>query len=81
MSTHELKIWPRFYEEIKTGRKTYELRRDDRDFQCDDVLVLNEYDPDTKIFSGRQISRRVTSIMRTFAGLEHGYCIMSLEKV
>jgi Domain of unknown function (DUF3850) len=78
MTEHELKIWPRFYEEVESGRKTYELRKDDRDFQCDDTLVLKEYDPDTKKYSGRQVVRRVTSIMRTFAGLEHGFCLMSI---
>lgn len=78
MTTHELKIWPRFYEEVAAGRKTYELRKDDRDFQCDDVLVLKEYDPDTKQYSGKHVERRVTSIMRSFHGLENGYCLMSI---
>jgi ASC-1-like (ASCH) protein len=45
---HELKIWPVFFERIADGTKTFEVRKNDRHFQCGDEVYLKEYIPDTK---------------------------------
>ena len=42
---HELKIWPEFYERVRDGEKTFEVRTNDRNFQCGDFVVLKEWDP------------------------------------
>jgi len=42
--THELKILPQYFRELYRGNKTFELRKDDRDYQVGDYLVLREYD-------------------------------------
>lgn len=42
---HELKVWPAFFEELFNGRKGYEVRRYDRDYNVGDVLWLREWDP------------------------------------
>ena len=34
MATHNLKTWPPFFEAVLEGRKTFELRRDDRGVSC-----------------------------------------------
>lgn len=41
---HKLKTLPRFYDDVLSGRKKFEIRKNDRDFQCGDVLVLRRYD-------------------------------------
>jgi hypothetical protein len=43
--THNLKSWPESYRAVLSGRKLFEIRRDDRDFQPGDVVNLLEYDP------------------------------------
>src|SRR5690349_17118367 len=46
METHELKTWPEYFQEVKAGRKTFEIRReDDRCFNVADQLVLREFVP------------------------------------
>lgn len=45
---HELKTWPRFFEAIKTGRKTFEVRKDDRGFMPGHTLKLREWVPPLK---------------------------------
>ena len=42
---HELKIWPQYFERVRDGSKTFEIRKNDRGFQFGDEVVLREYDP------------------------------------
>jgi hypothetical protein len=37
---HELKTDPEAFDAVASGAKTFELRRNDRDYQVGDVLVL-----------------------------------------
>lgn len=56
---HELKTWPEFFEEIVTGRKTFEIRLNDRGFQVGDGLWLREYTVGVGL-SGRDARFRVS---------------------
>jgi hypothetical protein len=81
--THELKIWPEFFEQTRNGRKKFELRQNDRDFQVGDQLLLKEWEPpksgetyfdDDFHYTGRELLVRVDYIMQaedaTFVGTE-----------
>ena len=42
---HELKTWPNYFEAIKAGDKTFEIRNNsDRGFQKGDRIHFREYD-------------------------------------
>jgi hypothetical protein len=43
--THRLKTWPVEFQQIVDGKKTFEFRRNDRDFRVGDNLLLIEFDP------------------------------------
>lgn len=43
--THHLKCHPPYFEKIVSGTKKFEIRKNDRDFEVGDVLVLQEYEP------------------------------------
>lgn len=58
---HELKTWPKYFEAVLGGEKTFEVRTFDRDFRVGDVLMLREYDYGAG-YSGRFLARRVTYI-------------------
>lgn len=76
---HNLKIWPPFFDRVVFGQKPWELRKNDRDFQVNDTLVLREWLPETKEFTGRRVECLVTYVLSGPAfGLPEGYCIMSL---
>lgn len=45
MTEHVLKTWPEFFRAIVDGKKTFEVRKNDRGFQTGDVLHLREFDP------------------------------------
>lgn len=68
---HRLKTDPEVFEEVASGRKPFELRRADRDYQVGDVLELHEYDrsrgdrsrqPDPG-YSGRVCVRLITFML------------------
>lgn len=41
---HELKTLPKYFKAVKLGHKTFEVRKDDRDFQVGDILLLKKWD-------------------------------------
>jgi len=60
MKTHELKIWPEYFRAVADGRKTFEVRRDDRGFAVGDVLKLREWEPVGNRYTGRRVIVEVT---------------------
>jgi hypothetical protein len=44
--THELKIWPEFFKFVEGGTKTFEVRKNDRNFLAGDLVVLKEWKKD-----------------------------------
>ena len=61
----EKKAWPELFQKILDGDKTFDLRL--ADFECNpgDVLLLCEWDPSTQKYTGRQIEKVVTYVLRT----------------
>lgn len=45
---HKLKTEPAFFEAVISGKKNFEIRRDDRGFQAGDTVTLREYDAENK---------------------------------
>ncbi|HUD03004.1 MAG TPA: DUF3850 domain-containing protein [Candidatus Paceibacterota bacterium] len=60
MKTVEKKINIEFFDDIFSGKKKFELRLNDEDISEGDTLVLNEWDPDTKTYTGRKMEKKVT---------------------
>lgn len=59
------KIWPEFFEKVLKGEKNFDLRLGDFNINEGDVLVLEEWDPKTKEYTGRKIEKKVKYLMRT----------------
>lgn len=64
MRTINKKIWPEYFEEIVSGREKFELRLADFDVDSGDILVLAEWNPKTKEYTGRKIEKKVTYVRR-----------------
>ena len=80
--THTLKTWPSAFEAQKAGVKTFEFRKNDRDFAVGDLLVLRWYDPSVPEYKQHlnppELTRLVTYIVHGGQfGVPVGYCAMS----
>lgn len=80
MRIHELKTWPEFFSELQAGRKTFEVRLNDRDFRVGDVLALREFDHTKDAFTRKSaLIRCVTYVMYGPGfGLTPDYCVMAI---
>lgn len=76
---HSLKTHSVPYQGVISGRKTFEIRKNDRDFQVGDILKLREWNGD---YTGRHMSFWITYILPgPNYGVPEGYCIMSIIPV
>jgi len=63
MTSHDLKCWPGCFADIMAYDKTFEVRKNDRDFKVGDILILREWDPSRKDYTGAVTRREVTYVI------------------
>ena len=78
---HELKTWPKYYEQVELGAKTFEIRKYDRSFNTGDILVLREYNNDTGKYTGKKLSVIVSYILAEQPFVPEGYVCMAIHKL
>jgi len=78
---HELKMWPSFFQVAWVGKKTFEIRLNDRDFKVWDEIILLEFDPkciEGAEYSGREIEGTITYI--TDYEQKPGYVVFAYDQ-
>ena len=63
MAIIKKKIWNEYFEMVKEGKKRFELRVADFDVKEGDVLILEEWDPKAKEYTGRKIEKKVDYVL------------------
>jgi hypothetical protein len=83
MTTHDLKVWPTYFDAIADGSKSFELRRDDRGFRAGDRLRLREWNPNSEAYTGREATCSVEYLLAGTPelGLLRGFVIMAIRLV
>lgn len=88
MAIIKKKIHPEYFEAITSGKKKYELRLGDFSVVEGDTLLLEEWDPATKQYTGHSIEKKVTYVRKFEIDKlwwpedeirKHGLQIISLE--
>ncbi len=64
MAVIKKKIWPEYFELVASGKKNFELRLNDFEVNEGDVLVLEEWDPKTKQYTGRKIEKTIEYVLK-----------------
>lgn len=75
--THQIRIAATFYEDVASGRKSFELRKNDRNYKDGDILEMMEFKEGKN--TGREIKAIVTYLLEDYTGIEEGYCIMGIK--
>lgn len=88
MKVIKKKVWPEYFEAIVSGKKKFELRLNNFEINEGDTLLLEEWDPKTKEYTGRKIEKKATYVFKFKTDelfwpeqeiKEKGLQIMSLE--
>lgn len=75
---HRLKTVRPYYDHVVYDRKTFEIRKNDRDFRVGDVLILDEYKPNDGGYTGSYCVRQVSYLVQGVYGLPDDVCVMGL---
>lgn len=89
MTKHSVKIIPAYFDAVKNGLKTFEIRKLDRDYKIGDTLILSEWQPETLSvgsYTGRRVNVTILYILTHDLfpdGIKDGYGILGIrvEKV
>ena len=75
---HALKILPGYFEDVISGKKTFEIRKNDRDYQVGDLLALNEWDNQ---YTGRFCLVKIDYILsdKICPFVKEDYVVMSIK--
>lgn len=74
---HQIRLVATYYEDAKSGKKPFELRKNDRDYREGDILEMMEFKEGRN--TGRVFRAIVTYMLEDYAGLEEGYCILGTK--
>ncbi len=78
---HNLKLISQHFDPVLAGKKTSEIRFNDRNYQVGDIVTLNEGDLDSGEFryTGRKVSARIGYISNY--AVNDGFVCLSLNDV
>jgi len=77
MKTHELKIKPEYFNPVISGEKTFEIRKNDRDYKVGDYLILKEYENES--YTGNEVATCVSYI--TSFNQKEDYVVLGMNLV
>lgn len=64
MTTIKKKAWPKYFNLVKSGKKRFEVRLADFRVREGDFLVLEEWNPKTRKYTGRKIKKKINYIWK-----------------
>lgn len=92
MKLHELTIEHEYLIEVDMGRKTFELRKNDRDYQVGNLIRFidigattrrDSYKGDCDVYIDEDTLYRITYVLKGVPeyGLDDDYCILGIKKL
>ncbi len=79
MKTHNKKLIQPYFDAVLNGSKTFEIRKNDCNYQVGDLLILREFDEEASSYSGAYVLVKIIYKIDNFVGIEHGYCVLGIK--
>jgi len=87
MAEIKKKTWPELFQKVLEEKKNSDVRLADFDINEGDTLILDEYNPETKEYTGRTIKKKVKNLTKlnlsdfnSFEDIKkHGHWLMEFE--
>lgn len=80
-NVHYLKTWTTFFKDIRSGVKRFEVRKNDRDYQVGDTLILEEFNSITEKYTGAWVPEEVTYKLSDPQFVKKGYVILGIKEI
>ncbi|MCT8975517.1 DUF3850 domain-containing protein [Clostridium sp. CX1] len=80
-NVHYLKTWTQFFQDVRSGIKQFEVRKNDRNYRVGDTLILEEFDPIKQIKTGAWIPKRIVYKLDDEQFVKEGYVILGMEDI
>jgi hypothetical protein len=77
---HALKTEPEYFMSIMDGSKTFDVRKMDRPFLDGGDIVLQEWNPETKQYTGKEWHGEITYILADERFCKKGHCVLGIKK-
>ena len=74
---HHIKCWPAYFGEVWACRKRFEYREDDQDYQLQDEVTLQEWDPAKQGYTGRKFHMGTIDYIARDGLIPKDYCIFN----
>ena len=83
MKIHKLKLRTAYYKDSESGKKDFEVRKNDRDFHKGDILELREYVTNVGggIYTGNMHRKQIIYILDDDTYLKQGYVVLGCVPV
>lgn len=76
---HQIRLASMYFDDVVSGKKPFELRKNDRGYKEGDILEMMEFKDGKN--TGRTVKVLVTYLLQEYAGIEDGYCIMGIKVI
>lgn len=81
-AVHELKTWPAYFAAVRRGDKPFDIRKNDRDFEVGDTVILQEFDPDQDAYTGQTETRTIRFLLsEEDLGVIHGFVVIGFGQL
>ena len=64
MAVVRKKLWPKWFTRMKKEKRNAELRLADFKIKKGDILILEEWDPKKKEYTGKMLRKKVKKVIR-----------------
>jgi len=83
------KAWPELFKKVKESKKNFDVRLADFNIKKGDTLIFREWNPKTKKYTGRTLTRKIGFVLRIPEDIKkfysnkdikrYGFYVMELE--